>query len=277
MNAVPDGIPPKTVPIRLRGGTVRMGHAILIDGVDFNLSPHAVTGLVGPNGAGKSTLMKVLARQQALTAGELLLGDRPYSTFAARPFAQRVAYLPQSLPITPGMTVDELVCMGRYPWHGALGRFTPSDRDRVDWALALTGVASLSHRLTDQLSGGERQRCWIAMLLAQEADVLLLDEPVSALDLRYQIEIMELVRRIAQDQGVSVLVVLHDVNLAAHYCDQVAALKSGRILWKGPAEQLMDVQILEAVYETPMSLLSTTEGDRQFAFTRSAKCESRWG
>lgn len=254
--------------IRLRQGTVSIGGARLVDGVDFALVPRSVTGLIGPNGAGKSTLLKVLARQQALSSGELFIDDLSYASLGSRSFAQRVAYLPQAIPATPGMTVDELVRMGRYPWHGPLGRFTDKDRSVVEEAMAMTDTAWLSKRFTDALSGGERQRCWIAMLLAQEADVLLLDEPVSALDMRHQIGTMELIRRIAHDRQIAILVVLHDVNLAAHCCDRVAALKAGRIAWEGAADRLMDERVLEDIYDTRMMLLATPDGARRFAFTR---------
>lgn len=257
--------------VSLRRGAVRVDGVNLIEGVDFSLMPGAVTGLIGPNGAGKSTLLKVLACQQALSAGELFLGDQPYSALKYRLFAQRVAYLPQGIPSAPGLTVDELVCLGRYPWHGALGRFSNEDRAAVNAALALTGTGPLAQRFVDSLSGGERQRCWLAMLLAQEASVLLLDEPVSALDARYQIETMELVRRIAQDRKVSILVVLHDVNLAARYCDRITALKAGRVAWEGPADRLMDTRVLEDIYDTPMALLAAPEFGGFVAFARSTR------
>ena len=257
--------------VRLRNGCVRIDGATLIDGVDISLTPRAVTGLIGPNGAGKSTLLKVLARQQPLTEGELSIGDESYSSFRDREFARRIAYLPQIIPVTPGITVDELVCLGRFPWHGALGKFTSMDRAAVDEALEITGTVAFGDRFTDSLSGGERQRCWIAMLIAQEARVLLLDEPVSALDVRFQIEIMNLIRRIAQDREVAILVVLHDMNLAARYCGHITALKSGRIAWQGRAASLMDASVLEGIYETPMTLLAEPETGVSFAFASAGE------
>ncbi|MCE7901718.1 MAG: ABC transporter ATP-binding protein [Gammaproteobacteria bacterium PRO9] len=254
--------------LSLDRGSVAIGGVRLMDDVSLRLAPGVITGLIGPNGAGKSTLVRVLARQQQLTSGECRLEGEPYESFDSRRFSRCVAYLPQSIPATHGLAVDELVCMGRFPWHGALGKFTPKDRAAVDEALALTGTGHFANRMMDTLSGGEQQRCWIAMLLAQEAGVLLLDEPVSALDIRHQIETMEIVHDIARRRDVSVLVILHDINLATGYCDEVVALKCGRIAWRGPSRSLMDADVLESIYETPMTVIATPEQDREFAMAR---------
>lgn len=150
------------------------------DGPYFRTSPLPF-GLVGHNGSGKSTLLKLLARQQALSNGTIHFCGEDRSRLGARDFARRVAYLPQDVTAANGMTVRELVACGRYPWHQALGRFSDTDRQKVDEALALTHVDSMADRMVDTLSGGERQRAWIAMLVAQDSECLLLDEPTSAL------------------------------------------------------------------------------------------------
>lgn len=265
MNSSFPETPLENALLRLEAGVVRIDDAVLLNGVDFSLPPNSVTGLIGPNGAGKSTLVKALARQQALSAGELMLQGQPHTRFKERAYAQQVAYLPQTVPAAPGLTVDEVVCLGRYPWHGALGAFTVKDRAAVDAALERTGTSGLAPRFIDSLSGGERQRCWLAMLVAQQARVLLLDEPVSALDARHQISIMALIRDIARESGVSVLVVLHDVNLAVHHCDHITALKAGSIAWQGPAPALMESQVLQQIYDTPISVLEVP-GTGRFAF-----------
>jgi iron complex transport system ATP-binding protein len=256
--------------LRLSRGCVHIQGATLLQEIDFALVPRTVTGLIGPNGAGKSTLLRVLARQQPPSSGEIRLDGRPYASFRAREFARRVAYLPQSIPAAPGLTVAELVRLGRFPWHGPLGRFAMRDRAAVERALAATGMDAHAPRYADTLSGGERQRCWIAMLLAQEAEILLMDEPVAALDVRHQIETMELVRRIARERDVSILVVLHDVNLAARYCDQVTALKSGRTAWSGTARALMDPGVLTDIYGTPIAILPSPDAGIPFAVAMPA-------
>ena len=150
-----------------------------------NLSCRKVTGLIGHNGSGKSTLLKMLGRHQPPSEGEILLDAQPLESWSSKAFARKVAYLPQQLPPAEGMTVRELVAIGRYPWHGALGRFGAADREKVEEAISLVGLKPLAHRLVDSLSGGERQRAWIAMVLAQDSRCLLLDEPTSALDIAH--------------------------------------------------------------------------------------------
>jgi iron complex transport system ATP-binding protein len=254
--------------ITLSAGTVRIGDALLIDDVSFSLPAGVVTAVLGQNGSGKSTLVRVLARQQKLSAGSLLLRGESYASLSTRDFSQQVAYLPQYTPPTPGLTVEEVVQLGRFPWHGALGRFSQRDKAAVARAMAVTDTEQFASRLVDRLSGGERQRSWIAMLLAQEATVMLLDEPISALDARFQAEIMALVRAVAQAQRLSVAVVLHDVNLASRYCHQVIALKSGRLAWSGAASQLMDGDILEHIYDVPMNVIADPETGETFAVAR---------
>lgn len=252
--------------LQLRDATVEIDRARLVDGVSLDLVPGTVTGLVGANGAGKSTLLKVLARQQPLSSGDCQLKGREIASFGSREFSRHIGYLPQSIPPTQGLTVEEIVRMGRFPWHGALGPFTEKDVRAVTNALEMTGMVSFADRFTDTLSGGERQRCWIAMLLAQEAGVLLLDEPVSALDLRYQAETMELIRSISRTRRISILVILHDINLAARFCDEVIALKGGENVWMGRAAELLDAEILGAIYDTPMVIVSRPGTDERFAF-----------
>ena len=162
-----------------------------------------VTGLIGHNGSGKSTLLKMLGRHQPPSEGDILLDDQPLESWNSKAFARKVAYLPQQLPQAEGMTVRELVAIGRYPWHGALGRFGVADREKVEEAIALVGLKPLAHRLVDSLSGGERQRAWIAMLVAQDSRCLLLDEPTSALDIAHQVDVLALVHRLSQQRGLT--------------------------------------------------------------------------
>ena len=277
MNEIQTGAPASTsdtpekadgAAVEIKAASVSIGDVNLLNNIDIRLAPLCVTGLIGPNGAGKSTLAKVVARQLSLSSGECRLDEKPYDAFGARDFARRIAYLPQSIPVATGLTVHELVRTGRYPWHGALGQFSADDRAAVDEALAITGMDQLADRSTDTLSGGERQRCWIAMLLAQQANVLILDEPISALDIRFQIETMNLVRSISRMRAVSILIILHDINLAARYCDEIVALKEGRIAWRGPAASLIDPAVLEPIYDVRMTV--HTAGVVKLAFPKLA-------
>ena len=147
------------------------------------------------------------------------------------------------------------MALGHYPWHGALGRFNRTDRDKVAEAIELTDIAPFVDRLVDTLSGGERQRVWLAMLVAQDAECLLLDEPISALDVAHQVEVLGLVHRLARERGPGVIVVLHDVNMAARFCDEIIALHSGRLIARGTPADLMRSEQLEAIYGLPMGIM----------------------
>jgi iron complex transport system ATP-binding protein len=157
------------------------------------------------------------------------------------------------------MLVKELVALGRYPWHGALGRFRQVDRDKVAEAFELADIGAFSDRLVDSLSGGERQRVWLAMLMAQDASCLLLDEPISALDIAHQVDVLDLVHRLCTTRGLSVIVVLHDVNMAARYCDEILALHSGRLIMRGTPIDLMQRDQLEIVYNISMGIFHHPE------------------
>ncbi|MBE7186024.1 MAG: ATP-binding cassette domain-containing protein [Methylobacterium mesophilicum] len=214
-----------------------------------------VTALLGKNGSGKSTLLKLLARQAEPSTGSVRLGDRALGDWSERDFARQVAYLPQETPSTTGLLVRELVSLGRYPWHGALGRFSDNDSQKVEDALVLADVAPLAEREVDTLSGGERQRVWIAMLVAQDARWLLLDEPISALDISHQLDVLGLLRRLVRERGLGVIVVLHEVNMAARFCDRVIALKDGRLAAANDMEDFMVPERLRDVYGVAMNVV----------------------
>ena len=231
----------------------------LIDGLSADLPAGKMIALLGHNGSGKSTLLKALARQIAST-GSVDFEGRALGDWPARDHARRLGFMPQTTPPAEGMLVRELVALGRYPWHGALGRFGPRDRQAVEHALRECGLLPLADRLVDTLSGGERQRAWLAMMVAQEAGTLLLDEPISALDIAHQVEVMALVRRMCHTQGRSAVIVLHDVNMAARFCDHVLALKAGRLVMQGGPTDLMQPETLAAIYGLPMQVLTKADG-----------------
>jgi iron complex transport system ATP-binding protein len=214
-----------------------------------------VTGLVGQNGSGKSTLLKLLARQNTPTSGAIRFEDRLLGQWGARDLARRVAYLPQDPPVGTGLRARELVRLGRYPWHGALGRFTEADAAKAESAMELTGTLQFADRDVDTLSGGERQRVWLAMLVAQDAGCLLLDEPISALDVAHQIEVLALIRRLGHERSLCVVVVLHDVNMAARFCDRIVALRQGQLVANEPPARFMSAAALASVYDVEMEVL----------------------
>ncbi len=224
--------------------------------------------LIGHNGSGKSTLLKLIGRQQMPTGGSIEFEGKALSDWGNRAFARRLAYMPQRTPSAPGMLVKELVALGRYPWHGALGRFGQEDRDKVDEAIELTGISQFSDRMVDSLSGGERQRVWLAMLVAQDATCLLLDEPISALDIGHQLDVLELTADLCRKKGISIIMVLHDINMAARYCDEIVALHSGRLIAHGEPEEIMNTDELFRIYDVPMDIIRQPSSGRLIAMAR---------
>jgi iron complex transport system ATP-binding protein len=239
----------------LDGVSFAVNGRTLLHPLSLRIEAGRVHGLIGLNGSGKSTLLKLLARQQRPGRGTIRCGGMPLERWGSRAFARKVGYLPQQTPPTGGMTVRELAALGRYPWHGALGRFGAADRDKVEEALNLTQLHALADREVDSLSGGERQRVWLAMLVAQDTECLLLDEPTAALDVAHQVEVLGLVQSLSRQRGLCVVTVLHDVNMAARFCDEILALRDGRLLVRGTPAEVMNSTMLEAIYDIPMSVV----------------------
>ncbi|MGS0897004.1 ATP-binding cassette domain-containing protein [Burkholderia stagnalis] len=240
----------------------------LVSSLSLTLPARKVVGLIGHNGSGKSTLIKMLARQQAPTSGAIEFEGQPLEAWKLRAFSRKVAYLPQHPPAASGVLVKELVAYGRYPWHGALGRSGPEDREKVSEAMALTDVTRFAERFVDTLSGGERQRVWLAMLIAQDADYLLLDEPISALDVAHQVEVLSLVRRLSRDRGLGIIVVLHDVNMAANYCDEIVALQGGKLVAQGSPDEIMTADQLQSIYGIRMGVMAHPDTGVPMSFVR---------
>jgi iron complex transport system ATP-binding protein len=245
----------------LRGAAFAVGERAILGPLTLDLPAGRVYGLIGPNGSGKSTLLKMMGRQLAPGSGELRFDGRPLDAWSGRAFAREVAYMPQFLPASDGMNVRELVSLGRYPWHGALGRFSPEDEARVEAAIQRAGLAPFRERAVDSLSGGERQRAWLALMLAQGARCLLLDEPTSALDIAHQMEVLAILRELGGEAGpeggaMTVIVILHDINLAARTCDALLALRGGRLLAHGPCHEIMEPEQLRAIYGLDMGVMA---------------------
>ncbi|OII65810.1 ABC transporter [Streptomyces sp. CC53] len=220
--------------------TLGHGGAPVARGISVALAPGEVTALVGPNGSGKSTLLRALARLHTPDAGQIVLDGRALGSYRPRELARKLSFLTQSPIVPAGVTVEELVAYGRHPHQGLLARGAGAgDREAVAWALDATNLRPLAERTLDRLSGGERQRAWIAMALAQRTGLLLLDEPTTYLDIRYQIEVLRLVRRLADEHGITVAVVLHDLNQAAAFSDAMVVLADGRIVASGPPAQAL--------------------------------------
>ncbi|HAE48414.1 MAG: iron ABC transporter substrate-binding protein [Tistrella sp.] len=235
------------------------GRPILAD-ITLDLACEGLTALIGHNGSGKSTLLDILSGQTAPTTGQVQFAGRPIGRWPARDLARHLALLPQATPAAPGMLVHELVALGRFPWHGALGRFSAADRRAVDEAIALTGIGGFVDRQVDTLSGGERQRVWMAMMIAQDASCWLLDEPTSALDIAHQAEVLGLIRDLARTRGFAAVLVLHDINMAADHADRIVALRSGRVIADDTPARIMTPAQLRAIYGIEMEVTRSAAG-----------------
>lgn len=236
---------------KLSGVDLHLGYhgQDVVRGASIQLHGGAVTALVGPNGSGKSTLLRSLARLHAPTSGDVTLDDEA-STLAlsAKDFARRVTLLAQSRPTPTGISVRDVVGYGRYPYRRRFRSADPGGPTAIAWAMSVTGIESMANRGVDELSGGELQRVWLATALAQQTDVLLLDEPTTFLDLHYQVEILDLVRDLADDHSVAVGVVLHDLNQAAEVADHVVLLDTGSVVASGTPNAVLTTENLSRIY-----------------------------
>ncbi|MCE8021898.1 ABC transporter ATP-binding protein [Halomonas sp. MCCC 1A11036] len=234
--------------------TLCHGRATVIDRLALSLPVGKVTAIVGPNGCGKSTLLAGLSRLHAPKQGTVLLDGRDIQQLPARELARRLALLPQEATAPEGLTVAELVRFGRQPHQGWLRQWSAEDQRVVHKALAEADVDELADRPLDTLSGGQRQRAWIAMTIAQQTPLLLLDEPTSALDLGHQIEVFELVRRLAAE-GRTVVMVLHDLASACRYADHLLALHNGQLVATGPPGEVVTTELVRRLYDIDCTLI----------------------
>lgn len=227
--------------------------------VDVDLMPGGVTALIGPNGSGKTTLLKGLCRLAA-AQGSITLDGVEVNTYSPRDFAKRLTVLAQQRPTPTGLTVTEVVELGRHPYRGRLRRADPEGPEAVERALSLTKLHDLAHRPVSELSGGQLQRVWLATCLAQQTDVLLLDEPTTFLDLKHQMSLLDLLRELADLHHLTVAVVLHDLEQAADIADHVVLLQEGSVVSAGTPAQVMTSQRLSEVYEVPISVAEMPDG-----------------
>jgi len=242
--------------ITAEGLVLAYGDRIVAEGLTTQIPPGRVTTIIGPNGCGKSTLLRAMARLLKPKAGQVLLDGKAITSMKTREVAKVLGMLPQS-PIAPeGLTVADLVAKGRHPHQSWLRQWSSDDEAEVDAALRLTGMQELAGRPVDELSGGQRQRAWISMALAQETDVLLLDEPTTYLDLAHQVEVLDLVDKLHSELGRTIVMVLHDLNLAVRYSDHLIVMRDGAIVASGPPDELITTELLRDVFGLESQILA---------------------
>jgi iron complex transport system ATP-binding protein len=234
----------------------------IVDGESITAKPGAVTALIGPNGSGKSTLLKGLADQLAPDAGSVLVDGRAIETFDRKELARTMGLLSQESTSPNSITVEDLVYHGRYPHRGFFESVTDEDERAVERAMELAGCEHLCDREVGSLSGGQKQLAWIAMVLAQDTDVLLLDEPTTFLDLHHQLEVMEIVETLRTESDITVVVVLHDIQQAARLADEMVVLEQGAIQARGTPEEVVTERLLAEVFEIDAEVERTPRGPR---------------
>lgn len=237
-----------TAIIEAKNITISIAKKVIIKNLSLSIPEGKVTVIIGPNGCGKSTTLKAISRILPFE-GSVTFKSKDISKFSHREFAQCLAILTQSPQAPSDLTVSDLVEMGRFPHRGFLGRGGADDAEHIEWALTQTNMTTMRHRLLSTLSGGERQRAWIAMALAQRPQVLLLDEPTTYLDICHQLEVMQLLARLNKELGLTVVMVLHDLNHAIQYADFAAVIKAGELVASGEPKKIITRQLLRDVFK----------------------------
>ncbi|MDO5518050.1 MAG: ABC transporter ATP-binding protein [Clostridium sp.] len=222
---------------------------VIIDGISVTIPSNKISVIIGANACGKSTLLKTLARLIKPMSGDVVIDGRKITSMPSKKLAQTLGLLPQSPVVPEGITVWDLVSRGRFPYQSALKGMDKTDFEAVEEALEIMGISELAQRCVDELSGGQRQRVWIAMALAQQTDILLLDEPTTYLDITYQVEILDLLTDLNRRRGTTIVMVLHDINLSARYADYIFALRRGSLISHGAPSDVITSDLIKEVFD----------------------------
>ncbi|REK91066.1 ABC transporter ATP-binding protein [Streptomyces inhibens] len=239
--------------------TLAYDQRVIAENLSVAIPDHSFTVIVGPNACGKSTLLRALSRMLKPAAGSVLLDGSAISSLPAKKVAKALGLLPQSSIAPDGITVADLVARGRYPHQGLLRQWSADDERIVQESMAATGVAELADRYVDELSGGQRQRVWIAMALAQQTPLFLLDEPTTYLDIQHQIEVLDLCAELHEEQGRTLVAVLHDLNHAARYATHLIAMKDGAIIAEGAPADIVTAELVERVFGISCQVIDDPE------------------
>lgn len=233
--------------IEVRNVTKQYGGVRVVDDVSINIAKGKITSFIGPNGAGKSTLLSMITRLIEKDSGQVLIEGRELGTWKSKELSKKISVLKQSNHINIRLTVEDLVAFGRFPY--SQGRLTPEDRLHIQEAIDYMDLGPFQKKYLDELSGGQRQRAYIAMVIAQNTEYVLLDEPLNNLDMKHSVQIMKVLRRMVDELGKTVVIVIHDINFASCYSDHIVALKDGRVVQEGKTEDIIDTEVLREVYD----------------------------
>lgn len=238
--------------IQVKNISKMYGSKKVVDNVSLEIPEGKITSFIGPNGAGKSTVLSIMTRLMQRDGGEVLIDGKEITSWDQKALAKKIGILKQSNNINMRLTIRELVSFGRFPHCG--GNLKAEDEKQVDEAISYMQLTDLQDRYLDELSGGQRQRAYIAMVIAQNSEYILLDEPLNNLDMKHASEIMKTLRKLAEDLGKTVIIVIHDINFASCYSDYIVALKDGQIARHGNVEEIIQKEVLEEIYEMPFNV-----------------------
>lgn len=238
--------------IEVRNVSKRYSNKYVVEDVCLKIAKGKITSFIGPNGAGKSTLLSMISRLLTKDQGEILLEGQEISKTKSQELAKKISILKQSNHISIRLTIRELVSFGRFPY--SQGNLTKEDWKHVDEAIRYMELEDIQHKFLDQLSGGQKQRAYIAMVIAQNTEYILLDEPLNNLDMKHSVQIMKVLRRLVDELGKTVVIVIHDINFASCYSDYIVALKDGKVIEEGSTDKIINSQILKDVYDMDIQI-----------------------
>lgn len=247
--------------ISVKNLSVAYENNTIIEDLNLSIPKGKVSIIIGANGCGKSTLLKTIARINKPKNGDIFINNKNIKKIKEKSIAKEVAFLPQG-PVCPsGLTVRELVAYGRFPHQKIIGGLNNHDKEVIDWVIEETGLIEFANREVENLSGGQRQRAWIAMILAQETDIIMLDEPTTYLDMSYQLEVLEVLQKLNKEKNITVVIVLHELNNACRFADNIIGLKKGKIICEGKPIDVINKETLKKIYGIDARLKPSESGE----------------
>lgn len=251
------------------------GEKLIVKDLNLQINKGEITSIIGANGCGKSTILKTLARVHSAKSGSIYLDGKMIHKIPTKEIAKKMAILPQTPEAPGGLTVYELISYGRFPHQGGFGRLSEHDRHVIEWALDVTRLTEFAHQAVDALSGGQRQRAWIAMAIAQETGLLLLDEPTTYLDMAHQLEVLKLLKKLNEDEGRTIVMIVHDLNHAARFSDYMFALRKGKIIKEGTPGEVMTKQVLKEIFNIDAEIVKDPRTRKPICLTYDLIDESK--
>ena len=246
--------------ISVKNLTVSYENNTIIEDMNLSIPKGKISIIIGANGCGKSTLLKTISRINKPKSGDIFINNKNIKNVREKNIAKEVAFLPQG-PVCPnGLTVKELVAFGRFPHQKMIGGLNSHDKKVIDWAIEETGLSEFADREIENLSGGQRQRAWIAMTLAQETEIIMLDEPTTYLDMSYQLEVLEVLQKLNREKNITVVIVLHELNNACRFADNIIGLKKGKIICEGKPIDVINKESLKAIYGIDANIKESESG-----------------